>query len=49
MQLNNNKKTNQSSRIYSSNGLSICLNAAGNNGWYVVDEECERRIKKEYS
>ena len=49
VQLNNNKKTNQSSRIYSSNGLSICLNAAGNNGWYVVDEECERRIKKEHS
>ena len=49
IQLNNNKKTNQSSRIYSSNGLSICLNAAGNNGWYVVDEECERRIKEEYS
>ena len=49
VQLNNNKKTNQSSRIYSSNGLSICLNAAGINGWYVVDEECERRIKKEYS
>ena len=49
VQLNNNKKTNQSSRIYSSNGLSICLNAAGNNGWYVVDEECERRIKEECS
>jgi len=34
-QLNNYKKTTQSNRVYSINGLSVTLNAAGNNGWYT--------------
>lgn len=38
-QLNNYKKTTQSTRVYSVNGLSICLNASGNNGWYTDEKE----------
>ena len=38
IQLNNYKETNQSSRVYSTAGVSITLNAAGNNGFYMIDE-----------
>lgn len=48
VQLNNQSPTNQSSRVYSFNGLSITFNAAGNNGWYVVSDEDEQQIKKQY-
>lgn len=37
-QLNNDKKRYQDGRIYSKNGLSIAMNARGNNGWYVIDD-----------
>ena len=47
VQLNNQSPTNQSSRVYSYNGLSITVNAAGNNGWYVVSDEDEQQIKKQ--
>ena len=46
VQLNNQLPTNQSSRVYSYNGLSITVNAAGNNGWYVVSDEDEQEIKE---
>lgn len=38
-QLNNDKKRYQDGRIYSKDGLSICINSRGNNGWYVIDED----------
>ena len=39
IQLNKHKKTTQSNRVYSINGLSITINASGNNGWYMNEEE----------
>ena len=48
VQLNNHHRTTQSSRVYSYNGLSITINAAGNNGGYVVSDEDEQQIKKQY-
>ena len=39
VQLNKHKKTTQSNRVYSVNGLSITINASGNNGWYTDEEE----------
>ena len=41
-QLNNDHKTYQDGRIYSDEGLAICINARGNNGWYQIsdDEYC---------
>ena len=38
IQLNTYKKTNQSSRVYSIGGVSITLNASGNNGFYLLDD-----------
>ena len=38
-QLNNDKKRYQDGRIYSTDGLSICINSVGNNGWYVIDDD----------
>lgn len=38
LQLNNDKKRYQDGRIYSKDGLSIAMNARGNNGWYVIDD-----------
>ena len=38
IQLNNFKVTNQSSRVYSIGGVSITLNASGNNGFYLIDD-----------
>ena len=38
-QLNKHKKTNQSTRVYYTDGLSICLNASGNNGWYTNEKD----------
>ena len=38
-QLNNQHKTYQDGRIYSDEGLSICINARGNNGWYQISDE----------
>ena len=37
-QLNNDKKRYQDGRIYAKDGLSIAMNARGNNGWYVIDD-----------
>lgn len=37
-QLNNDKKRYQDGRIYSKDGLSICINSRGNNGWYIIDD-----------
>lgn len=34
VQINNYKKTHQDARVYDKNGLSICLNARGHNGFY---------------
>ena len=39
LQLNNDHKTYQDGRIYSIKGLSIALNARGNNGWYTDEKE----------
>lgn len=39
LQLNNDHKTYQDGRIYSTKGLSIALNARGNNGWYTDEKE----------
>ena len=38
IQLNNNKKRSQGSRIYDDNGLAVTLNAAGNNNWYKINK-----------
>jgi DNA (cytosine-5)-methyltransferase 1 len=38
IQINNYKETTQSNRLYDSNGLSITLNASGNNGIYMIDD-----------
>ena len=38
-QLNNWGKTYQDGRVYSTDGLSIALNARGNNGWYTDESE----------
>lgn len=38
IQLNNYKKTSQSERVYSDKGISVCLNAGGNNGYYNISE-----------
>ncbi len=38
IQINNYKETTQSNRVYDSNGLSITLNASGNNGIYMIDD-----------
>lgn len=38
-QLNNQGKTYQDGRVYSTDGLSIALNARGNNGWYTDESE----------
>ena len=48
IQLNNNRKTTQSERVYDSDGLAITLNAAANNGLYKVDKSPikEKKIKK---
>lgn len=37
IQLNNDKKHSQGSRIYDDNGLAVTLNAAGNNNWYKIN------------
>ena len=39
IQINNYKKTTQSDRLYDGNGVSITLNASGNNGIYMIDED----------
>jgi len=39
IQLNNNRKRTQSERVYDVDGLSVTLNAAGNDGFYKVDGE----------
>ena len=49
IQLNTKYKTYQDGRIYSHNGLSIAMNARGNNGWYTTSDEDEEDIKKHYS
>jgi len=49
IQLNNSHKTHQGGRIYSHNGLSITMNASGNNGWYTTDDTNEQKIRKRFS
>ena len=49
IQLNTAHKTYQDGRIYSHNGLSIAMNARGNNGWYTMSDEDEKDIKRKYS
>ena len=39
IQLNNDHKTYQDGRVYSTEGLSIAMNARGNNGWYTDEKE----------
>ena len=38
IQLNNNKKHSQGSRIYDDSGLAVTLNAAGNNNYYNINK-----------
>ena len=38
IQLNNNKKHSQGSRIYDDSGLAVTLNAAGNNNYYRINK-----------
>ena len=38
IQLNNNKKRSQGSRIYDDSGLAVTLNAAGNNNYYRINK-----------
>lgn len=38
IQLNNNKKHSQGSRIYDDSGLAVTLNAAGNNNYYSINK-----------
>lgn len=49
VQLNTKHKTYQDGRVYSHNGLSIAMNARGNNGWYTTDDENEEEIKGRFS
>ena len=49
IQLNTAHKTYQDGRIYSHNGLSIAMNARGNNGWYTMSDEDEKDIRRKYS
>ena len=49
IQLNTKQKTYQDGRVYSHNGLSIAMNARGNNGWYTTDDENEQEVKRRYS
>lgn len=49
MRLNNKEYHCQGERVYSHNGLSVALNAAGNNDWYTTDDLNEKEIKRRYS
>ena len=48
-QVNNYRKTYQDGRVYSADGLSIALNARGNNGWYTEDDRTEQQIRKQFA
>ena len=49
IRLNNKEYHCQGERLYSHNGLSVAVNASGNNDWYTTDDENEQKIRRRYT